>query len=222
MNRHIDRHFDEELVALKQQISLMGQKVVSMVADSMNALAANDKALAEQIMERDRAVNALEVSIDEQCIELLVRYQPAAGDLRFITRGFKIVTDLERVGDLAVNTASRVIELADIGAKLPIDIGQMAGIVQMMLSDSIDAFVTGDVAKADGVLKNDDMVDDLTECYVNEFIAGAGRDPKNVPIVFPASSIIRYLERIADHATNIAELAIFMARGRDVRHSKHS
>ncbi|MFA4875290.1 MAG: phosphate signaling complex protein PhoU [bacterium] len=221
MDRHIDHHFDEALEVLKQQIVLMGLKVEEMVADCMKALASRDEKLAMQVIERDRAVNALEVSIDEQCIELLARYQPAATDLRFITRGLKIVTDLERVGDLAVNTASRVLDIAKLG-DAPIDLAQMSSIVQMMLKDSIDAFVNFNVAKAEGVLKNDDIVDDLTDCYVGELLDRAGKEPKNLNRLFPATSIVRYLERIADHSTNIAELAIFTAKGRDVRHSKPS
>lgn len=219
MDHHIDHHFDEALAALKSQILLMGNKVESMVSDCMEALGKRDEELAEQVIERDHAVNALEVAIDEQCIELLARYQPAASDLRFITRGLKIVTDLERVGDLAVNTASRVLDIAKLGDS-PIDLTQMSSIVLMMLHDSIEAFVATDVAKAEGVLKNDDMVDDLTDCYVTELLERATKEPQNLNRLFPATSIVRYLERMADHSTNIAELAIFRAKGRDVRHTK--
>lgn len=219
MNHHIDRHFDEALTELKHQITVMGSKVEAMVADCMMAMEKRDLKLADKIIESDHAVNALEVSIDEQCIELLARYQPAAGDLRFITRGLKIVTDLERVGDLAVNIASRVIEILKEGDS-PVDIKQMANIVQMMLKDSIEAFVNRDVARAEGVLKNDDIVDDLTEHYVLELLNRSSKEPEKIKLFFPAASIVRYLERISDHSTNIAELAIFMAKGRDVRHSK--
>ncbi len=219
MDHHIDSHYDEALAALKGEILLMGGKVEAMVADCMKALVRRDAKLAEQVIERDHAVNALEVAIDEQCIELLARYQPAASDLRFISRGLKIVTDLERVGDLAVNTASRVLDIAKLGES-PIDLTQMSSVVLMMLRDSIEAFVGTDVAKAEGVLKNDDMVDDLTEVYVQELLDRAKKEPENLDRLFPATSIVRYLERIADHSTNIAELAIFMAKGRDVRHSK--
>lgn len=217
MDQHTDSHFDEALTALKQQIMLMGSKVEAMVADCMTALATRDAGLAQQVIDRDPAVNALEISIDEQCIELLARYQPAAGDLRFISRGLKIVTDLERVGDLAVNTASRVLDIAKEGES-PLDLTQMSSIVQMMLKDSIEAFVSHDVPRAEGVLKNDDLVDDLTECYVGDLLEQAVQKPQSLNRLFPATSIVRYLERIADHSTNIAELAIFTAKGRDVRH----
>lgn len=219
MEHHIDRHFDDALAALKQQITLMGSNVQEMVADCVTALANKDEALANNIIESDHAINALEVSIDEQCIGLLARYQPAASDLRFITRGLKIVSDLERVGDLAVNIASRVIDIVR-DDDIPMDLAQMSSIVQMMLTESISAFVTGDVAKAEGVLKNDDMVDDLTECYVKELLEKAKKEPQRLNSIFSMTSIIRHLERIADHSTNISELAIFTAKGRDIRHSK--
>jgi phosphate transport system protein len=217
MDHHIDRHYDEALNNLKQQILLMGSRVEVMVSDCVQAQNAKDIRLAEKIMETDRTVNALEVAIDEQCIELLARYQPAASDLRFITRGLKIVTDLERIGDLAVNFAQRVKELVQHGAP-PVDISKMAAIVQKMLKDSFNAFVEGDDKKAEGVFAHDDEVDEMTEKYVNELINRVAKEPGLVKTAFPTTSIIRYLERIADHATNIAELAIFMIRGRDVRH----
>ncbi len=219
MDRHTDRQYDEALDALKRQIVLMGSKVENMVTDSMRALASGNTRLAGQVVERDKAVNALEVAIDEHCIELLVRYQPAARDLRFITRGLKIVTDLERVGDLAVNIAERVVEITNSGG-VPADLSDMARVVQEMLVDSIDAFVSWDDAKAEAVLRKDDVVDDFTKRYVNDFIRRLAREPENIGRIFPAASVVRYLERVADHSTNIAEQAIFMVEGRDVRHGR--
>ncbi len=219
MNHHTDHHFDDALTNLKQQILIMGTKVESMWTDCINALTTGNKALAERVTEADHAVNALELAIDEHCIELLARYQPAASDLRFITRGLKIVTDLERVGDLAVNTAQRVIQISEHGQP-PIDITNMANIVQKMLRDALDSFVNKDAAKAEEVIMTDDTVDELTEKYVTDLIERAKREPQNIFTIFPITSIIRYLERVADHSTNIAELAIFMIKGRDVRHGK--
>jgi len=221
VDSHIDRHFDEALEALKQQIRLMALNVESMVADSIRALGQQDEGLARQVFDRDHPVNALEVSIDGQCLELLARHQPAARDLRFITRGLKIATDLERVGDLAVNTAERVLEI--IGSKQgtpPIDLTEMVQVVQTMLKDAIDAFLTGDEALATSVLERDDVVDDHTESQVMNLIERLAREPQSAQNLFPLSSIVRYLERIADHSTNIAEQAIFMIRGLDVRHGQ--
>ncbi len=217
MDHHIDRHFDQALDALKQQIMIMCSKVEFMIADAIRCLAETDCRLATQMRERDRAIDALEVAIDEHCLELLVRYQPAARDLRFITRGLKIVTDLERVGDLAVNLSSRSIELREAGGPA-IDLTELAAVVQGMLRDSIIAFVEGDAAKAMEVLRKDDMVDSLTRTYINGFIDRSRHEPEAIGRIFPSSSVVRYLERVADHSTNIAELAIFMVKGRDVRH----
>ena len=219
MDQHIDHHFDNALESLKRQILLMGRTVEGMLEDCMKALKEQNDRMAKQIIERDYAVNALEVAIDEQCIELLARHQPAASDLRLITRGLKIVTDLERVGDLTVNTASRVIDIVK-AASAPIDLDEMSKVVQQMLKDSIDAFIEMNVSKAEGVLINDDLVDDLTEKYIEQMLDSATKKPERIKVIFPMTSIVRYLERIADHATNIAELTIFTVKGRDVRHSR--
>lgn len=219
MDHHIDHFFDEALASLKQQILLMGSKVEAMVADCVLALKKSDSALASNVIDADHSINALEISIDEQCIQLLARYQPAAGDLRFLTRGLKIVTDLERIGDLAVNMAQRVMDIVKHG-KPPIDLTQISTEVQRMLKDSLDAFVEGDVVKAESVLTRDDTVDDLTVKYVEDLLERSEKEPQNIKVLFPLTSIIRYLERISDHSTNIAELTIFMVKGRDVRHGK--
>lgn len=217
MAHHIDHYYDEALSSLKQQILLMGTHVERMLADCMLALKTRDRALSAQVVEADRVVDALEVAIDEQCIELLARYQPAAGDLRFITRGLKIVTDLERIADLAVNVAERVIDIIEHGVP-PLDLSEMTEKVQEMVKESLAAFIGGDVAKAEQVLAMDDAVDDLTTTYVEELLERSTKEPEKIQVFFPASSIVRYLERISDHATNIAELVIFMVKGKDVRH----
>jgi phosphate transport system protein len=219
MNSHIDRYFDEALTSLKQQILLMGSKVEAMLADCMKALKSKDTKLAGNIIEADHSINALEVSIDEHCIHLLARYQPAASDLRFITRGLKIVTDLERIGDLAVNSAQRVIDIIEHGDP-PLDLTRLSSLVQKMLKESLDSFVEMDVKKAESVLQSDDAVDELTRQYVTELIEMAVKEPADIKLVFPMSSLVRYLERISDHSTNIAELTIYMKKGRDVRHGK--
>ena len=219
MGQHIDHYFDEALASLKQQILLMGSKVEAMLADCILSLKQRDLGLAATVVESDHSVNALEVSIDEQCIQLLARYHPAAGDLRFITRGLKIVTDLERIGDLAVNMAQRITDILTQGT-MPIDLTGMAGTVQQLLKQSLDAFVQGDVTMAEKVLQSDDMVDDLTAQFVIQLIEIAEKEPKNFKACFSTASIVKYLERISDHSTNIAELTIFMVKGRDVRHGK--
>lgn len=218
MRSHIDHHFDEALDGLKKQVLLMGSKVVEMVDDCVTALRNNDTGLTEPIIEADRAVDALEIAIDEQCLQLLARYQPAASDLRFITRGLKIVTDLERIGDLAVNFAQRVDDIVENGGFAEFDISGMTQYIQKMLKTSLDAFVAGDTKKAEEVLKSEETADEMTRKFVNELMEMSIAKTKGVKICFPMISIVRYLERIADHSTNIAEITIFMAKGRDIRH----
>lgn len=224
MDQHIDRYFDEALDNLKQQILVMGNKVEAMVADCMQALKKKDADLADNIIDSDEGINALEVSIDEQCIELLARYQPAAGDLRFISRGLKIVTDLERIGDLAVNCAQRIKQITkenNSPVKMTdVDVPRMAKIVQDMLKESLKAFIEGNEALAETIFARDDEVDDMTEEFVTVLIERAAKEPGSIKKIFPITSLIRYLERIADHSTNIAEFAIFTVRGKDVRHGR--
>ncbi len=217
MEQHLDHHFDDALGALKQQILLMGSKVESMLRDCVHALSGGDMKLAEGIRARDIEIDEHEMSVDEQSLELLARFQPAGRDLRLISRGLKIATDLERIGDLSVNIANRVIEIRKEGEP-PIDLKEMSEIVQGMLRDALDAFVHSDVVKADAVLKKDDIVDRMTERMVTELVDRSMKKPYNLKRYFPATSIVRHLERVADHATNIAELAIFVDKGRDVRH----
>jgi phosphate transport system protein len=217
MEHHIDRHFDEALSELSQQIKIMGNKVLEIFNDCLVALQTKNVNLATKVIDADRAIDAMEMSIDEQCLQLLARYQPAATDLRYITRGLKIVTDLERVGDLAVNCAERTIDIVNGGVEV-LDISEMASIVQEMLKTSLDAFANANVTKADAVFKKEDTVDDMTEKYVLKLIENSPKNPIGIKHAFSMASIVRYLERVADHSTNIAELVIFMVKGRDVRH----
>lgn len=217
MEHHIDRHFDKALDSLKEQILRMGGKVEAMLADSIRALADRDSDLAKDMEERDKEIDGFEMAVDDHCLEILACYQPAGRDLRFVSRGLKIATDLERIGDLALNTANRVREILGEGAA-PIDLREMSGIVQGMLRDALDAFVKTDVAKAEAMLSQDDAVDAMTERFVTELVDRSIREPQHLKRYFPAASIVRYLERIADHATNIAEITIFVAKGCDVRH----
>jgi len=220
VDSHIDRHFDEALERSSNRSASWPECRVH--GGGLHPRArATGRGARPPGLRSDHPVNALEVSIDGQCLELLARQQPAARDLRFITRGLKIATDLERVGDLAVNTAERVLEI--IRSKQgtpPIDLTEMVQVVQTMLKDAIDAFLTGDEALATSVLERDDVVDDHNGIARHEphraARPGAPERPKPV-----SSQLDRpYLERIADHSTNIAEQAIFMIRGLDVRHGQ--
>ncbi len=213
------RHFHEELDALKQTLLAMGALVEEQLRQAMRALVESDEALARAVMERDREVNAYDVGIDEKCVELLALHQPAAGDLRFITTAMKIVTDLERIGDQAVNIAQRAAELSrEPRVKPYIDLPRMAERAQRMVQDSLDAFVARDTALARRICADDREVDALKEQVFRELLTFMMEDPRTIPRAIRLILISRFLERVADHATNIAEMVVYLVDSTMVRH----
>ena len=216
----MQRHFHEELEALKQTLLAMGALVEDQIRRVMHALIDRDDQLARSVIERDREVNAYDVEIDEKCVELLALHQPTAGDLRFITTAMKIVTDLERIGDQAVNIAQRVRELnLEPQLKPYIDLPRMAELAQAMVKESLDAFVARDTALARRVCAEDAPVDALNHQLFRELLTFMMEDPKTIPRAIRLILISRFLERVADHATNIAEMVIFMVDSKMVRHT---
>ena len=216
----MSRHFHDELEALKQTLLAMGGLVEDQIRHVMQALVDRDDALASEVIERDRQVNAYDVEVDAQCVELLALHQPAAGDLRFITTAMKIVTDLERIGDQAVNIAQRVIELnAEPQLKPYIDLPRMAERAQAMVKESLDAFVARDTELARRVRAEDDEVDALKEQIFRELLTFMMEDPRSIPRAIRLILISRCMERVADHATNIAEMVIYLVEGKMVRHT---
>ena len=216
----MSRHFHEELEALKQTLLAMGALVEDQIRHAMQALVDRDDALASEVIERDRQVNAYDVEIDEKCVELLALHQPAAGDLRFITTAMKIVTDLERIGDQAVNIGQRVIELnREPQLKPYIDLPRMAERAQAMVKESLDAFVARDTELARRVRAEDDEVDALKEQIFRELLTFMMEDPRSIPRAIRLILISRCMERVADHATNIAEMVIYLVEGKMVRHT---
>jgi len=214
------RHFHEELDSLKQKLLAMGALVEDQIRRVMRALVERDDALAREVMARDREVNAYDVEIDEKCVELLALHQPAARDLRVITTAMKIVTDLERIGDQAVNIAQRALELGQEPQLKPyIDLPRMADRAQAMVKGALDAFVSQDTALARQVWAQDAEVDALKEQIFRELLTYMMADPATIPRAIRLMLISRFLERVADHATNIAEMVIYMVEGRMVRHS---
>ncbi|MEW6161712.1 MAG: phosphate signaling complex protein PhoU [Nitrospirota bacterium] len=211
--------FDEELNALKEKVLKLGCMVEAVIRDSVNSLIERNNDLAKEVIKRDHLINTLEVKIDEECIRLIAIRQPMATDLRFITTAMKITTDLERMGDLAVNIAERAIELIEEPLLKPyVNIPKMAEIVQGMVRDTIDAFLKGCTKLPYEVINRDDEVDDLTVRNFNELTAIMIKNPKIIPIAVKRTYIAKYLERIADHATNIAEMVIYMCKGKIIRH----
>ena len=211
--------FDEELNALKEKILKLGCMVENAIRDSVKALVERDSELAKEVINKDHLINALDVGIDEECVRLIALRQPMARDLRFITTAMKITTDLERMGDFAVNIAERAIELnEEPQLKSFVNIPKMAEIAQSMVRDALDSFVTGCSRLPYEVIKRDDEVDDLTVRNFEELLSFMIRDPKIIPLAVKRTYIAKYLERIADHATNIAEMVIYLCKGKMIRH----
>ena len=216
----MQRHFHEELETLKQTLLAMGGLVEDQIRRVVQALVERDSDLAQEVIERDREVNTYDVEVDEKCVELLALHQPTAGDLRFITTAMKIVTDLERIGDQAVNIAQRVVELnREPQLKPYIDIPRMADQAQRMVKESLDAFVARDTDLARQVCGEDDSVDAFKEQIFRELLTFMMEDPKTIPRAIRLILVSRFLERVADHATNIAEMVIYMVESKMVRHT---
>jgi len=215
--------FDDELKALRERVLKLGCMVENAIRDSVKALVERDSELAKEVIRRDHLINAQDVGIDEECVRLIALRQPMARDLRLITTAMKITTDLERMGDMAVNIAERAIELNEEPQLKPfVNIPKMAEITQSMVRDSLDAFVTGCSRLPYEVIKRDDEVDDLTVRNFEELLSFMLQDPKIIPLAIKRTYIAKYLERIADHATNIAEMIIYMCKGKMIRHTEIS
>jgi len=220
---HINVAFGTELRSLKEQILTMGRLVDAHVGEAVQALLEHDRDRAARVIEADRAVNQMELAIDEQCIRVLALYQPAASDLRFIAAALKIVTDLERIGDLAVNMAERVQLLAgEVALPAVGELPAVATAARKMLEDVLDAFVAGDTAKARGVMRADPDIDARTARLIADVQAAMEKDSHGIGRGVATIFFAKHLERMADHATNIAEMVVFLVQGQDVRHATSS
>jgi phosphate transport system protein len=221
--KHINAEFDAELRSLKEQILAMGNLVDSQVAQAVQAMLAGDTEHAQRVIEADRAVNQMELAIDERCIRILALRQPAASDLRFIAAALKMVTDLERIGDLAVNMAERVPALSEAPAlQAREELPGMAAAAQKMLCDALEAFVGGDAIKAEAVMSADPAIDAWMGRVFADVQVAMTRDPTTVARGIATIFFAKHIERMADHATNVAEMVIYLTRGKDVRHGKNS
>ena len=220
MREHFSKQFDNELNEIREKLLEMGGKVESMIGDAMKSLVERDTELALRTIDFDHEINRLEMEIDEKCLEVLARRQPAARDLRFITLALKIVTDLERIGDQCVNIAKRSKELNQEPVLKPyIDLPRMAQAASDMVKEALDAFVRGDDQLAIKVCEDDQVVDDLNEQIQRELLTFMMADPKTITRAIKINHVSKCLERIADHATNVAEMVIFMVKGKDIRHT---
>ncbi len=213
------RHFNVEIEELHESLLQMGGLVESSIRRSVESLVERDKELAKAVMRDEPRINQMQVEVDAKTVRLLALHQPVARDLRFLTATLKINTDLERMGDLAVNIAERALALISRPPVKPlIDLPKMASLVQSMLLKSLDAFVKVDADLAQSILPQDDEVDALRDALYTELLDFMQRDPGVIPAAVDLIFVARNLERIADHATNVAEDVIFLARGVDVRH----
>ncbi len=214
------RQKEQDIEALKERVLKMGGAVEESIRKSIVALVERDQKLAIEVIDGDAIVNNFDVEIEEECIRFLAIWQPSGSNLRFITTAIKIITDLERMGDLAVDICERAIELNEEPPLKPyIDIPRMAEAAQKMLKDSLDAFVAKDAELALKVCAADDYVDNLNRQIFNELLLFMLKDPKNISRAVRLTYITKYLERVADHATNIAEMVVYMVKGKVIRHT---
>jgi len=221
--QHTNRQYEEELRGLRISLLKMGGLVERQIADAVDSLVSRDSDEASAVIARDAEVNRMDIDIDAMCIRLLALRQPAAGDLRFITTGLKINYDLERIGDLAVNICERVLELNQEPLVKPyIDIPRIASIAESMVKDSLDAFLRGDCDLAEAVIERDDQVDHLNGQIFRELLSYMAEDRETISRGTRILFISKNLERIADHASNIAEMVVFMVKGKTIRHMDRS
>ncbi len=219
MPLHTDRQYEEDLQQLRARVLEMGGLVEKQITDAMISLVDRNSALAQEVIGRDHTVNYLDVAIDEASTKLLALHQPAARDLRFIVTSVRISTDLERIGDIAQNICERALELnQEPQLKSFVDLPKMAEWARAMLRDSLDAFVRDDTELALQVCQRDDFIDNLTAQVFREMLSHMEQDPQSVSRAVRILFLAKYLERIADHATNIGEMVIYMAKGKSIRH----
>lgn len=217
------RHFDREIEDLKERLLRMGAMVEDQINESIRALLERDTKVAEAVIAADSEIDQMELEIDAATVELIAKMQPAAGDLRLVATAMKITPELERIADLAVDVCERAIELnREPQLKPLVDIPRLARIAQDMVRQSLDAFVRGDAVLARQVITRDDEVDRLTEQSFRELLTYMLEDPRNISRAIRLTFIGKYFERMADNATNICEMVVFLVEGKVIKHSNES
>jgi phosphate transport system protein len=218
---HTSKAYDSELRQLREKLLLMGSLVEEMIGKGEAALRGRDTPLAHATMKLDRRINRLECEVDELAMRILATRQPVASDLRFITTALKIVTDLERIGDLCVNICERVVELNEEPPLAPVgDLTSLADEAIALVHDALDALVARDVDKATALLARDAAIDAHYAQIFQGVLDLMAQSPASIYRATRVQSIAKYLERIADHATNIAETVVFLVKGTDIRHGR--
>lgn len=221
MTGHTSRAYEQELAALSDRVVTMGSRCEALIEMAIRAMVERDTDLAAQVGEADRQIDRDEMEIDELAVRILARRQPAARDLRFLVFALKVVTDLERIGDEAANMAGRASQLAQLShpvTELQPKLEEMAAVTKELVHQALDAFVARDEALARNVRERDDEVDAMYGEILRGSVAYVREHPEHGAVAMCLASTSKYLERIADHATNIAEMVVFVTSGEDVRH----
>ncbi|MEI6806329.1 MAG: phosphate signaling complex protein PhoU [Myxococcaceae bacterium] len=220
MNKlHTDREYENELRDLRSRLAVMAYEVEQMIKKAVASLQNSDAKAAEEVILKDHEVNRHEVEMDALCLVILARRQPLGADLRFVTIALKMVTDLERIGDLAVSIANRTLKLKNMPLiQIPPSIGLMTKGVEQMLQLSIEAFLDADAVKAESVLEKDDQIDELYHQLFRALLKEMAQNENLIEPLVHIQSVAKWLERIGDHCTNLAELVVFMVRGENIRH----
>jgi len=219
--QHTSKQYEQQLRTLKEKLLLIGHKAEVSIADATRALIERRPSLAQRVVDEDDQLDQLELEIDDICFEILAREHPVASDLRFITTAMKIVRDIERIGDNGVNIARRALEIMTEPELKPIiDVPVAAQAAQRILKQSLDAFVDGDAEMAKRVIDGDRYIDAVCEQMLRELLTYMFEDPATISRALRLIFVARNLERVGDHAANIAEMVIYLVEGKDVRHSQ--
>src|SRR5499426_1855640 len=221
--QHTNKHYEGQLRSLNEKLLLIGHKAETAIADATRALIERKPSLAQRVIDEDDQLDQLELEIDDICLEILALEQPVASDLRFITTALKIVGDIERIGDNGVNLARRALEIMNEPELKPIiDVPIAAAAAQRILNQSLDAFVNSDAELAKRIIKDDAYIDAVCEQMLRELLTYMFEDPTTISRALRLIFVARNLERVGDHAANIAEMVIFLVEGRDVRHGQRA
>ena len=216
---HTSKQYEQQLRTVKEKLLLMSHRAEMAIADATRALVERRPSLAEHVIDDDDELDRLELEVDDMCFEILAREQPVASDLRFIATAIKIVGDIERIGDNGVNIARRALEIMTEPELDPIiDVPVMARAAERILKESLDAFVNEDVELAERAIESDSYINDVSEQMFRELLTYMLEDPSTVSRALRLMFVARNLERVGDHAANIAEMVVFLVRGEDIRH----
>lgn len=220
-SQHISRQFNTELEELKTQLMAMGGLVEKQIQDAIEALLESDSRLAERVRDNDEKVNEMQLQIDEECTRVLARRQPAASDLRLVIAVIRATSDLERIGDEARKIARNALTVMESGHgnKGLVEVRHISEHVRRMVRDSLTAFARLDTRLALSVVREDDAVDDEYASAMRSLVTFMMEDPRSITSILSVVWILRALERIGDHADNVAEHVIYLVKGLDIRHT---